>query len=1502
LVYMAVVEHAHPSQGKLFVKVQNGYEMDELHDVSAQNPSNNDGLFYNTTSGLWENKSIVTALGYTPYNATNPAGYTTNTGTVTSVSGTGTVSGLTLTGSVTGSGSLTLGGTLSLTSGNVTTALGFTPYNATNPAGYITGITSGNVTTALGYTPANKAGDTFTGVVSIQASNDAQLYLNGNGTSWAGISWADVSGSDYIWYNGSTSTFAIGGGGSFVANKKLHVHGGMTIGSGLAMSASGTNSLFVQNEISAPIFRDSDNAAYFIDPNSTSVLNVIRGTTLQHSSGNVAVRLNGDTWTEFCDPNGATKLWLGGGDPNNYYNAGIHYFRNTSSGTTMTIDNAGNAIATASYRAPIFYDSANTAYYVDPASGSVLNRLVSITGAGNSNGGNLQLGDKDVNTAKWSVLTGAHYAGSSEPKGVMLIGSYSASGNNSLSIGGNVYEANPATYIAFYTATTGTHATGGFNRLNINGSGNVTAEVDIRSPIYYDSNDTAYYVDPNGNSVLNALYMRNGSVEAKFAQASNFGYSSSYRTIVLGNEYLTTISMGVDVSGNASGSFNGQGEGREVLFRNGVSFITPNSANNSYLNVMQMTDGVANFTAYATAGGSFRAPIFYDSNNTGYFVDPNSRSRLASMDYGDGGYYFAGGDWGYRHNTPYGWIQFGPANSGHAHIYTDRSNFYFNAQIQVLGGSQINQNDIRSPIFYDSDNTAYYFDGTGGTRQSKFLTINGNTGGNNGNELVVGNTAVTYSMTDTNLRPIIQAHGAYPVLSLNHTITANTLHGPSVQFTANGTGKQFVIGMSGNGSQLDIGNSAASDWNPHNGIGGYNGITGWRMDGAGNVYNLISSRSPIYYDNNDTGYYVDPNSVSVLNKLTAGQRQLVGYATLSMAGLDVNTYYPVTIPVPVSRQGTLRIENALNSNAPSWSTHPSGFSCYFEWTTNGLGWGTIGLSRRITDWREQYANVQIVGGIDQMTFSSTEVIWLRGGGNYYLSADFDVAPTIRTTSYELYGQTVAPRSSPFNNPRETATGRVAFGSLQTNEQSLFRGNIDISTGSPQLVFTSTTSGRAASFGMTDAYNMYLNAPSGGALFLSEPRASIFYDSNDTSYYVDPNSTSVLRDINAWGEIGSRRNDVQSILRSYNLSAGGPLQFYLDHNYGNVNIGNSRGVVFAGGSYWEIANSARAPIFYDSNNTGYYVDPNELSKTWRMGANYFQNNDFVSADTPFGLYFDSALSSAYAIYRESGGWTHPFPDLRIAFHTGIKMGANPSYGGIKFYTDYDMSTQVMSINNGSDPLGGSNVWVNNNLQAGSSLRAPIFYDSNDTNFYLDPNGTCFLNAVNMGPQTWRSDITWNTAVNINIPASAECSFDIATSGVWQVWDLTAGGPIIRCQNGTNTEIGQAGSRGLYVHGGLTASGNVTAYSDIRVKDNVTRIENALDKVTKIGGYTFTRTDLPDTDRSYGGVIAQEIEQVLPEAIFEKDDRKSVDYNATIGLLIEAIKELRNEVTTLKTKLN
>jgi len=111
----------------------------------------------NTSQG-WQ--TIWTSSSLTNLNQlSNGPGYTSNTGTVTSVSGTGTVSGLTLSGTVTTSGNLTLGGTLTLTSAQVTTALGFTPYNSTNPNGYITssGSISGNAATATYATSAGTA-------------------------------------------------------------------------------------------------------------------------------------------------------------------------------------------------------------------------------------------------------------------------------------------------------------------------------------------------------------------------------------------------------------------------------------------------------------------------------------------------------------------------------------------------------------------------------------------------------------------------------------------------------------------------------------------------------------------------------------------------------------------------------------------------------------------------------------------------------------------------------------------------------------------------------------------------------------------------------------------------------------------------------------------------------------------------------------------------------------------------------------------------------------------------------------------------------------------------------------------------------------------------------------------------------------------------------------------------------------------------------------------------
>jgi hypothetical protein len=100
-------------------------------------------------------------------------------------------------------------------------------------------------------------------------------------------------------------------------------------------------------------------------------------------------------------------------------------------------------------------------------------------------------------------------------------------------------------------------------------------------------------------------------------------------------------------------------------------------------------------------------------------------------------------------------------------------------------------------------------------------------------------------------------------------------------------------------------------------------------------------------------------------------------------------------------------------------------------------------------------------------------------------------------------------------------------------------------------------------------------------------------------------------------------------------------------------------------------------------------------------------------------------------------------------------------------------------------------------------------------------------------------------------------------------------------------------GLSVTGGITATGNITgldviATSDIRSKENIVTIDSALDRVMKLRGVFYERRSQPGERRV--GVIAQEVEEVLPEVVYTDDDgTKSVSYGSIIGLLIEAIKE-------------
>jgi hypothetical protein len=107
-------------------------------------------------------------------------------------------------------------------------------------------------------------------------------------------------------------------------------------------------------------------------------------------------------------------------------------------------------------------------------------------------------------------------------------------------------------------------------------------------------------------------------------------------------------------------------------------------------------------------------------------------------------------------------------------------------------------------------------------------------------------------------------------------------------------------------------------------------------------------------------------------------------------------------------------------------------------------------------------------------------------------------------------------------------------------------------------------------------------------------------------------------------------------------------------------------------------------------------------------------------------------------------------------------------------------------------------------------------------------------------------------------------------------------------------------GVKIHGSLTATGNVTAYSDIRHKKDIVKLENALEKVEKLNGYTYARKD--DDDNRCTGVIAQEVLEVLPEAVdTDEKGEYAVAYGNMAGLFIEAFKELNSKLESAMARI-
>jgi hypothetical protein len=171
--------------------------------------------------------------------------------------------------------------------------------------------------------------------------------------------------------------------------------------------------------------------------------------------------------------------------------------------------------------------------------------------------------------------------------------------------------------------------------------------------------------------------------------------------------------------------------------------------------------------------------------------------------------------------------------------------------------------------------------------------------------------------------------------------------------------------------------------------------------------------------------------------------------TIDASSLDQNTYYPVTMYL--GNRHTIRISVivALDSGTrPGWSTHASGFSVRFIEEVNGSGWGTSAVSRNILANEYGFANANPVGRVEQMTNSSTEVIWVRGGGKYffYLSIPY-ITPALRTSTFTTSSQSVSPRTDTMDLRTSVSGSGIAVNKLYAHNSIVIGGiTIDVYNG------------------------------------------------------------------------------------------------------------------------------------------------------------------------------------------------------------------------------------------------------------------------------------------------------------------------------------------------------------------------------------------------------------------------------------------------------------------------
>ena len=239
------------------------------------------------------------------------------------------------------------------------------------------------------------------------------------------------------------------------------------------------------------------------------------------------------------------------------------------------------------------------------------------------------------------------------------------------------------------------------------------------------------------------------------------------------------------------------------------------------------------------------------------------------------------------------------------------------------------------------------------------------------------------------------------------------------------------------------------------------------------------------------------------------------------------------------------------------------------------------------------------------------------------------------------------------------------------------------------------------------------------------------------------------------------------------------------------------------------------------------------------------------------------------------------------------------GTVNIKDEASSETMASFVSDGAVTINHDNSTVFNTVSGGCAVTGTLAVSSTSifTGAITSNAGVLVDNISIDGTEIALSSgsLTLNVASDIVLDADGGDVFLKDAGTTFGSLTNTSGNLIIK--SGTTTAATFSGANvtfaGTINSGAITSTGDITAFSDMRIKQDIETIEGALAKVSDMRGVYFKKNN----GEAGTGVIAQEVENILPEVV-KDGEYKSVAYGNMVGILIEAIKELKAEVEKLK----